>query len=247
MEHQRSVGQHGLFLGGAAAQTLADDEQTSLPEAEDWTEDQQLAGEHSVLGFYVSGHPLDKYAGRLRDLGVTELGALEQKQNGEELIIAGIIVQTRPMRSRRGARWAISRVQDQTGGVEVLIFPEAFERYENTLKSATPLAIRGRVNIEDAGTRFVASDIRLLEQLQATKTDVMRVRVDLRAVDTQTLDQLQALFAERPGRCRVAFELISQDGVTATLEAEKRVEPAAELVAQVQKICGPDSVAVVRA
>jgi len=247
MEHQRTVGQHGLFLGGGATQTLADDEQTSLPEAEDWTEDQQLSGEHSVLGFYVSGHPLDKYAGRLRDLGVTELGALEQKQNGEELIIAGIIVQTRPMRSRRGARWAISRVQDQTGGVEVLIFPEAFERYENTLKSTTPLAIRGRVNIEDAGTRFVASDIRLLEQLQAAKTDVMRVRVDLRAVDTQTLDQLQALFAERPGRCRVAFELISQDGVTATLEAEKRVEPAAELVAQVQKICGPDSVAVVRA
>lgn len=247
MEHQRTVGQHGLFLGGAGTQTSPGDEQNSLPEAEDWTEDQQLSGEHSVLGFYVSGHPLDKYAGRLRELGVVELGALEQKQNGEELIIAGIIVQTRPMRSRRGARWAISRVQDQTGGVEVLIFPEAFERYENTLKSTTPLAIRGRVNIEDAGTRFVASDIRLLEQLQQKKSDVMRVRVDLRAVDTQTLDQLQALFAERPGRCRVAFELVSQDGVTATLEAEKRVEPAAELVAQVQAICGPDSVSVVHA
>ncbi|HEV2420902.1 MAG TPA: DNA polymerase III subunit alpha [Candidatus Acidoferrales bacterium] len=247
MEHQRTVGQHGLFLGGAATQTPADDDQTSLPEAEDWTEDQQLSGEHSVLGFYVSGHPLDKYAGRLRDLGVVELGSLEQKQNGEELIIAGIIVQTRPMRSRRGARWAISRVQDQTGGVEVLVFPEAFERYENILKGAAPLAIRGRVNIEDAGTRFVASDIRLLEQLQERKTDVMLVRVDLGAVDTQRLDQMLALFAERPGRCRVAFELVSQDGVTATLETEKRVEPAAELVAQVQAICGPDSVAVVRA
>ena len=247
MEHQRAVGQHGLFLGGAAAETSADDEQNSLPDAQDWTEDQQLSGEHSVLGFYVSGHPLDKYTGRLRDLGVVELGSLEQKQNGEELIIAGMIVQTRPMRSRRGARWAISRVQDQTGGIEVLVFPEAFERYENVLKSTTPLAIRGRVNIEDAGTRFVASDIRLLEQLEQKKSDVMRVRMDLRAVDTQTLDQMLALFSERPGRCRVAFDLISQDGVTATLETEKRVEPAAELVAQVQAICGPDSVSVVHA
>lgn len=246
MEHQRAVGQHGLFLGGAT-QTPAEDGQSWLPEAQDWSEDQQLAGEHAVLGFYVSGHPMDKYAGRLRDLGVVELGALEQKQNGEELIIAGIIVQTRPMRSRKGARWAICRIQDQTGGVEALVFPEAFQRYEAILKSATPLAMRGRVNMEDAGTRFVAADIRLLEQLQEKKTDVMRVRVDLRALDTKTLDELQALFAERPGRCRVAFDLVSQDGVTATLDAEKRVEAAPELLDRVRAICGPDSVAVLRA
>jgi DNA polymerase III subunit alpha len=246
MEHQRAVGQHGLFLGGTSP-APADDAQNFLPEAEDWTEDQQLAGEHAVLGFYVSGHPLAKYAGRLRDLGVVELAALEQKANGEDLIIAGIIVQTRPMRSRKGARWAISRLQDQTGGVEMLVFPEAFQRYENILKGATPLAIRGRVNMEDAGTRFVASEIRLLEQLPEKSTDVMRVRVDLRSVNTRALDELQALFAERPGRCRVAFELVSTDGLTATLEAEKRVEPVPELVDRVRAICGPDSVAVLRA
>ena len=245
MEHQRAVGQHGLFLGGAQ-QVPVDESQNILPEADDWTEDQQLSGEHAVLGFYVSGHPLDKYAGRLRSLGVAELGALEQSSQGEDLIVAGIIVQTRPMRSRKGARWAICRLQDQTGGVEMLVFPEAFQRYENILKSAAPLAIRGRLTMEDAGTRFVASEIRLLEQLPDRSNDVMRVRLDMRSLDTTTLDQLQALFAERPGRCRVAFELVSQDGVTATLEAEKRVEPAPELVDRVRAICGPDSVAVHR-
>jgi DNA polymerase-3 subunit alpha len=259
-DHQRAVGQHGLFLGGAAE---AADELPNLPDAEDWTEDQQLSGEHAVLGFYVSGHPLDKYAGRLRALGVAELETLEQKRNGEELAIAGVIVQTRPMRSRKGARWAICRLQDQTGGVEVLIFPEAFQRYENVLKSAAPLVVRGRVNSEDAGLRFVASEIRLLEQLAERRpeqaleqgaerpsemsADVMRVRVDLRSLDKNTLDRLQTLFANRPGRCRVAFELISRDGITATLDAEKRVEAVPELVDSVRAICGPDSVSMVRA
>lgn len=246
MEHQRSVGQHGLFLGGGNPVPV-DDAENSLPEAEDWSEDQQLAGEHAVLGFYVSGHPLDKYAGRLRDLGVVELGAVEQKANGEELVIAGIIVQTRPMRSRKGARWAICRVQDQTGGIEALVFPEAFQKYENVLKSAAPLAIRGRVNVEEAGTRFVVSDIRPLDQLSEKNRDVMRVRVDLNAINTNAMDQLQTLFAESPGRCRVAFELVSQDGVTATLEAEKRVEAGPELLDRVRAICGPDSVAMLRA
>ena len=252
-ELQRSVGQHGLFLGGAHVAQI--EEGQSLPEAEDWTEDQQLAGEHAVLGFYVSGHPLDKYAGRLQSLGVVELGALEQRHNGDDLAVAGIIVQTRPMRSRRGARWAICRLQDQTGGIEVLVFPEAFERYENSLKSAAPLLFRGRVNSEDAGLRFVASEIRSLEQLSAKASetasesngDVMRVRVDLRALDSHSLDELQKLFANRPGRCRVTFELISQDGITATLDAERRVEPAPELVESVRQICGPDSVSMARA
>jgi hypothetical protein len=75
---------------------------------------------------------------------------------------------------------------------------------------------------------------------------LLRVRVDLRAVDTGTLDQLQKVLAERPGRCRVAFDLISDDGTMATLEAEKGIEPAPELFARVREICGADSVAVSR-
>ena len=245
MDHQRSVGQHGLFLSGASSMST-DDAQNILPEADDWSEDDQLAGEHSVLGFYVSGHPLDKYAGRLTEMGTIELGVLESRRNGEELAIAGIITQTRAMRSKRGARWAIFNLQDRTGGVEVLVFPEAFQKFEHLLRPATPLLVRGRINVEEVGTRFVATEIRLLDKVADRSPSLLRVRVDLRAVDTGTLDQLQKVLAERPGRCRVAFDLISDDGTMATLEAEKGIEPAPELFARVREICGADSVAVMR-
>src|SRR5579864_7395773 len=201
MDHQRAVGQHGLFRSGASSMST-DDAQNILPEADDWSEDEQLAGEHSVLGFYVSGHPLDEYAGRLKEMGTIELGALEARRNGEELAIAGIITQTRAMRSKRGARWAICNLQDRTGGVEVLVFPEAFQKFEHLLRPATPLLVRGRINVEEVGTRFVATEIRLLDKVADRSPSLLRVRVDLRAVDTGTLDQLQKVFAERPGRCR---------------------------------------------
>src|SRR5579864_1001876 len=201
MDHQSTVGQHGLFRSGASSMST-DDAQNILPEADDWSEDEQLAGEHSVLGFYVSGHPLDEYAGRLKEMGTIELGALEARRNGEELAIAGIITQTRAMRSKRGARWAICNLQDRTGGVEVLVFPEAFQKFEHLLRPATPLLVRGRINVEEVGTRFVASEIRLLDKVGDRSPSLLRVRVDLRAVDTGTLDQLQKVFAERPGRCR---------------------------------------------
>ncbi len=245
MDHQRSVGQHGLFRSGASSMST-DEAQNILPEADDWSEDEQLAGEHSVLGFYVSGHPLDKYAGRLAEIGTVELGALENRRNGEELAIAGIITQTRSMRSKRGARWAICNLQDRTGGVEVLVFPEAFQKFEHLLRPATPLLVRGRINVEEVGTRFVATEVRLLDKVADRSPSLLRVRVDLRAVDTGTLDQLQKVLAERPGRCRVAFDLVSGDGTTATLEAEKGIDPAPELFARVREICGADSVAVMR-
>jgi DNA polymerase III subunit alpha len=245
VEHQRAVGQHGLFRGGASSMP-AEEAQNILPEADDWTEDQQLAGEHSVLGFYVSGHPMDRHAGRLRELGAVELGSIEGRRNGEELAIAGIIVQTRPMRSRRGARWAICNLQDRTGGVEMLVFPEAFQKYENLLKGARPLLVKGRVTVEEVGTRFVASEIRLLDEVVDRGPNLLRVRVDLQGMDTGALDQLQALFSERPGRCRVAFDLVSGDGTMATLEAAKGIEPAPELVERVRQICGNDAVNVQR-
>ena len=78
---------------------------------------------------------------------------VEGRRNGEDITIAGIVVSMRAMRSRKGDRWAILTLQDMTGVLEVLAFPEAFARLETVLKSDAPLLLRGRVNVEEAGTR----------------------------------------------------------------------------------------------
>ncbi len=241
IDHQRTVGQHGLFLGGghAVAVEAAHD---NLPEADDWTEDQQLAGEYSVLGFYVSGHPLDKFAGRLKDLGVTELGALEGLRNEENVMIAGIIVQSRPMRSKKGARWAIYTLQDRTGVVDVLAFPESFAKLENTLKAGRALLVKGRIVVEEVGTRVVVTDARALEDMTQAPANILRVRVDLGAVGIEIVDRLQELFSKRPGRCRVEFELVNRAGETARFEADNRVQADGQLAEAVREICGPDAV-----
>ena len=170
---------------------------------------------------------------------------MDARRNGEDIVVAGIIVQSRPMRSRRGARWAILTLQDRTGVVEALVFPEAFQKLEPILKANTPLLAKGRVAIEDVGTRLIVADARLLDQVTDRAPSLLRVRVDLSAVDMGALDQLQTLFSSRPGRCRVAFELVNVDGTEATLEAGSAVQADRELVERVRAICGTDSVAVV--
>ncbi len=244
LQRAREAGQHGLFGGGASSATPMPAEE--LPEVPEWPEHELLAAEYATLGFYISGHPLDKYAGRLRDLSAIDLATIEGKRNGEDIVVAGIIVSSRPMRSRRGARWMIVTLQDRTGVIEALVFPEAFQKLEPILKAATPLLVKGRVAVEDVGTRLMVSDARVLDQVTDRAPSLLRVRVDLKALDSGVLDRLGELFTRSPGRCRVSFELIQDDGSEATLESSSAVRADRELVERVREICGSDSVALVQ-
>src|ERR1700730_13849085 len=133
--------QHGLFLAGASSQGPSE---PALPDAEEWPEYELLANEFATLGFYISGHPLDKYYARLKDVKAVELAAMEGRRNGEEVAIGALVSSTRPMRSRKGDRWAILNLQDMTGELEALVFPEAFARLEAMLNSGGALLLRRR-------------------------------------------------------------------------------------------------------
>jgi DNA polymerase-3 subunit alpha len=240
-QRDHSSGQHGLFGGARAAAGAAPE---PPPDVEEWPEHELLSAEHATLGFYLSGHPLAKYAGRLKELAVVELGAVEGRRNGEDVLVAGVVANSRAMRSRKGDRWAIYTLQDLSGVVELLVFPEAFGRLESVFRADTPLLVKGRINVEDAGMRVTVSDARPLEDVTEPPPSLLCVRVSLEAMDEWMLERLEQLFESKPGPCRVAFELIGADGSVATLEAERRVRPDRELVEAVREMCGADAVQV---
>jgi len=241
-QRERSTAQHGLFMGGNA---VIEAPEPQLPDAEEWPEHELLAAEFATLGFYISGHPLAKHAARLKELKAIDLSAVEGRRNGEDVTVAGIVVALRAMRSRKGDRWAILTLQDMTGVLEVLAFPEAFARLEPILKSDAPVLVRGRVNVEEAGTRLSIQDARLLDKI-AENSVWMRVRLDLGAIDEGTLDRLQALFEKSPGPCAIAFDLLDPDGSVATLRSNQRVRLDDQLVDKVREMCGTDAVEVMR-
>jgi DNA polymerase III subunit alpha len=237
--------QHGLIFGGASAHEPPEPE---LPDAEEWPEYELLANEFATLGFYISGHPLDKYSARLKELKAVELAAMEGRRNGEDVAIGALVSSIRPMRSRKGDRWAILNLQDMTGQLEALVFPEAFTRLETLLKSDVPLLLRGRVNVEDAGTRVAIQEAQPLDGVAGTPgaTARMRVRIDLSAMDEMTLDQIKAVLAQSPGPCPIAFDIFDPEGDMATLASNQRVRIDERLVSRLEEMPGVGSVEVVR-
>jgi DNA polymerase-3 subunit alpha len=197
-----------------------------------------------MLGFYVSGHSLEKYASRLAEWKVASLDQVEGERNGKEIPVAALIVGTRPMRSKKGARWAIFTIQDMTGIQELLAFPESFARFENTLKPGTPLLLKVRVQVEEAGTRLSLQEARRIEEIvERTTNQEFRVRLDVQLLTEDTLDGLERLFREAPGMSQVIFELVSPDGIIATVASQQRVKPTPELVEAVRKLKGEQAAA----
>jgi DNA polymerase-3 subunit alpha len=238
-QREKTSGQHGLFGGASAAPEPAEE---PLPDLEEWPEHETLAAEFATVGFYISGHPLSKFGSKLAELGALDLAAVEGRRNGEEITVAGIVVAMRSMRSRKGERWGILTLQDMTGVLEILAFPESFARLEAVFKSNAPLILKGRVNVEEAGTRLAVMDARKLEDMGQRPPSVMRVRVNLETVDAGVLDELKELFANKPGSCSVAFDLVSPEGAVATLRADQRVRADQELVREVCRLCGDNAV-----
>jgi DNA polymerase-3 subunit alpha len=238
---QREIasGQHGLFGGAAAAPAPAEE---PLPDMEEWPENDLLAGEFATVGFYITGHPLAKYSALLTELRAVDLGSVEDRRNGEEITVAGIVVSTRSMRSRKGERWAIVTLQDTTGVMEVLAFPETFARLENIFKSAGPLLLKGRVNVEEAGTRLAVLEAKRLDDVAQRPPSSMRVRLEMTAVDSAKLDELKRLFVSKPGSCSVLFDLVSAEGAVATLRADQRVRADEDLVREIRRLCGENAV-----
>ena len=238
----RESGQHGLFGTAAAPAPLA----FELREATPWSEEERLAGEYAMLGFYVSGHPLARYASRLQELKTVSLGEVEGQRNGKEITVAALIVGVRPMRSRKGARWAIYTIQDMTGIQELLAFPESFGKLESVLKPRVPLLLKARVQVEESGTRLSLQEARALEQIADPRpVSNVCIRMKMEDLNEELLDRLQQILASYPGRNLVVLGLSAPDGAVATLELRERVERSSELVTAIRELCGGQSIDLV--
>jgi DNA polymerase III subunit alpha len=236
----KESGQHGLFFGGASSEPKVHFE---LRDADPWSEEERLTSEYAMLGFYVSGHPLEKYASRLKDLGALSLDEVDGQRNGKEINVAGLIVGTRPMRSKKGARWAIFTLQDMTGIQELLAFPESFARLEAILKPGQPLFLKVRVQIEEAGTRLSLQEARSLETIaEAAAPNEFRLRLDLQRLNEQALMQLEDLFAKAVGPSTVVFEVKAHDGTTAVVQSQSKIRVTPDFIAALERICGDEGI-----
>jgi DNA polymerase III subunit alpha len=241
-------GQHGLF--GVFHEEQPHNGNDRLPETPDWDEHTRLANEKEILGFFITGHPLEKYRDKLADfsaLTTEEICAMKSSTGRDEINTAGMITNLRVLKSKRGEFYAQASLEDMAGSVDMLIFPEAYKRLQDKVKLEVPVLIRGGVRIEEgANPKLTVSEITPLEEAKAPLPRSIRIRIPLESVTGSTVDALHSLFAERKGEAKVLFDLERQGDFMVVMEAEGyNVEPDRNFISRVEQLCGRGSVRII--
>jgi DNA polymerase III subunit alpha len=242
-------GQHGLF--GVFQQEEVSSSHNKLPDTPDWDEHTRLTNEKEILGFFISGHPLEKYRDKLEDLralSTEEISALTKSTGKDENITtAGIITNLRVLKSKRGDFYAQGALEDMAGSVEMLVFPEAYRKLQEKVKLEVPVLIRGGVRIEEgANPKLTVNDISPLEDARVPLPNSLRIRVPLETANESTVDALHTLCAQQKGAAKVLFDVERQGDFMVVMEAEGyNVMPDRNFIARVEELCGRGAVRVI--
>jgi len=241
-------GQHGLF--GVFAQEETSNSNDRLPDTPDWDEPIRLANEKEILGFFITGHPLEKYKDKLTDLSALtteDIGALKSSTGKDEICAGGVITNVRVLKSKKGDFYAQGAFEDMSGSVEMIVFPEAYKRLGERVKLEVPVLVRGGVRVEEGSNpKLTVSEITPLEDAKVPLPRSLRIRIPIDTATESTVDALHSLCCERRGEARVLFDVERPGDFMVVMEAEGyNVLPDRAFIARVEQLCGRGSVRVI--
>jgi DNA polymerase-3 subunit alpha len=239
----RWSGQAGLFADLAAEEALAD---KPLPQVPDWTSREKLMGEKEVLGFYVTGHPLDHYEDKIRELATHDTGNLEGLEKGVAVSLCGVLTGIQRKRNKDQKPWAAMQIEDRTGAVDGMVFAASYERLEPLIVEDQAVLVRGLVLPEEnAPPKISVQEIVPLEVARVALPSLISIRVWLnRNGVADKPAALHDLFSSKPGESQVRLRLELPRDFSVILDVPAKVRPDKEFRAAIEKICGPDCVEV---
>jgi DNA polymerase-3 subunit alpha len=238
------AGQTSLF--GAVSATRAPT--LKWPDVPEWPLSERLANEKEVLGFYISGHPMQSHTKDVARFATGNVASLRQAKgsnHGEgEVRIIGIPADIRVVKTRRGDRMAFVKVEDDTGSVEVVFFPESWGRSQRAVQAQKPIIVTGNVELSNDEVKMKANGAELLSELRIRTTKEVRFALQTRELDGERLEAFIAVLKRLRGNCRTRLSLKNAGRFEVEVDLPAYpVEPGTELDEAVQMLFGrPDAV-----
>jgi DNA polymerase III subunit alpha len=212
--------------------------------------DELLRGERETLGFYLSGHPLDRWARVLRELRATpvaELGELYASGAGRATVaglVTGLKARATKEGRNQGKRMASFSLEDQTGGVRAVAFSDVYEKADRLLVDGAAVLLSASLRASDGEhVELRVEDVTRLEGIEGKRASAVRIELDLAAAGGQeTLDQLYDVLLHHEGKLGVRLHLLGP-GWTADVVPNRVVGVDADaVVPALAAILGPGHV-----
>lgn len=216
----REVGQTSLFAMLGDGDSSQSDDRVILDDAKPWPRALKLQNEKEVLGFYLSDHPLAGLDRIYKIWVTTEIAGLVNEPSDKRVVVAGLITSLREIISKKGSRMAFGQLEDLSGSVELIVFPEAFAKGEMALKADTPLLVGGNLKKENDSLKILVDRVAPLEEVLG-KAKSMTLKID--ASMREKLSDLHHLLSRFPGKTGVEIEMQVELDLEGETESAERI------------------------
>jgi DNA polymerase-3 subunit alpha len=186
-----------------------------LPTMEPWSALEQLHHEKEVIGFYLSGHPLDDHRLEIKHLCTAQLPQLEDLAGvaGRELTLAGIVTKAEHRIAKSGKPFGSFSLEDHHGKHDFMLFSEDYMKFKLYLQAGTLLLLKGRAmertwGRDEGQLEFKISNIDLLGDAREKYITTLTVGIEAERVSTALSSELEAILKEHPGKCKVMVALM---------------------------------------
>jgi DNA polymerase-3 subunit alpha len=203
-----------------------------------------LGGEKELLGFWVTGHPLDGYQDKISELATHDTSTLEGLNKGTEVKLCGVFTGVTRKRNKEGKAWATAVLEDRIGSVEALVFATSYERLAAEVLEDTAVLVTGLALPEESGPpKLSVQNIVALDNARVDFDSVIAIRIWLgRNGHHDRAQALSDLFQRKPGETQVRLRLESPRDFSVLLDVTSKVRPDREFRAAVESICGADCI-----
>lgn len=238
----QAMGQFDLFGGGDGESAGADAVFGIRVPDEEWADKHKLALEREMLGLYVSGHPLNGIAHLLAAQVDTAIPAILEGDiaSDTQVRVGGILASVNRRVNKNGLPWASAQLEDLTGGIEVMFFPQTYSAYGAEVVDDAVVLVSAKVNIRDDRISLIANEL-VVPDFSANAADrPLAVSLPTRQCTMDKVSALKQVLTRHPGTAQVQLRLISGERITVLeLDPSLRVTPSSALMGDLKALLGP--------
>ena len=236
-----SLGQTDLF--GLLA-TEPDEVEQAFIKATPLTDNQWLDGEKETLGLYLTGHPINQYRKELKYYTSGKLVDLQPTNRDVQSTAAGLVIAARTLVNKKGNRWGLVTLDDKSARIDVRLFPEQFEMYQDMLQINNILVISGQVSFDNfsGGITMTARDICTIAQAREKRIKAIKMTLNMVQIEANFFDKLQKVLEPyKFGTCPIKVYYQRPDALAQlTLGTEWCVTPSDDLIHKLSLMAAQD-------
>jgi len=240
-QEQESVGQFSIF------DSMDDKKDLDLPDTPEWNESHLLSFEKESMGFYISGHPLAAFQEDMKRYGTATTETLDLIPDGREVTICGIIAGLKQKVTKKGDKMAILNLEDLTGTVETIVFPDLYASATHLLLTDTPLIVAGQLDKSEQGNKIKALRIHLLAEVKKKGATRMDIKLSATGLTQDDLLKVKDILIRYKGNIPVYLRLKNPTRKDSLVSVGRdiRVNPSDQLTNEIEAVLGVGAVTLV--